>query len=320
MSPTGNTEHRNELPSDAIELARLGKKAEARRLLEETCRKQPGNAKTWLWRASLAETVPEAISHLERVLALEPANVTARSWHQKLCPVLSEVRTYHCFLCQHERARDFDRCPGCGSVLSLDLDATFRNEGVDERKVRAALDNIKGPAAGAEPFDTEYFLGVGCLNLKNSYEALQHFTRAAQLDERGAQLRATIDALRRRPLIMAVDDCLTIRTMISSTLERNGYRCLTVASGIDALAVLEEQSPDFVLLDISMPFMDGYVLCKTIKSLPKAKNAKVVMLSARDGFFDKVKGRLSGAADYLTKPFEPAILLRVIGKYVRTKE
>ena len=89
---------------------------------------------------------------------------------------------------------------------------------------------------------------------------------------------------------------------------------------MDALSFLEEATPEFVLLDVSMPFMDGYVLCKTIKSRPKTKNTTVVMLSARDGFMDKVKGRVSGAADYLTKPFDPALLLRVIRKYISPKE
>ncbi len=321
MPPMRNSaSQQNEIPSEVVELARLGKKAEARRLLEESCRAGEANAATWLWSASLAETVPEAIGYLEQVLALDPANATARAWLLKLRPPVSEVHTYHCFLCNFETDLEFDTCPQCGSVLSLDLNATLRNDGVDERMVRAAVENLGNADESADPFDTEYFLGVAWLNLGNSFEALQHFTRAYELDERGFELRETIAALNRRPLILAVDDCLTIRTMISRALERSGYRCLAVASGIDALAYLEEQSPDFVLLDVSMPFMDGYVLCKTIKSLPKAKNATVVMLSARDGFIDKVKGRLAGAADYLTKPVEPALLLRVIRKYVSTKE
>ena len=93
-----------------------------------------------------------------------------------------------------------------------------------------------------------------------------------------------------------------------------------MGSAVDALSYLEEATPEFVLLDVSMPFMDGYVLCKTIKGLPKTKNTTVVMLSARDGFLDKVKGRMAGAAAYLSKPFEPALLLRVIRKYIHVKE
>jgi twitching motility two-component system response regulator PilG len=305
---------------EAIDLAKRGHKSDARRLLLDVCRKDPANAKAWLWSASLAESVTEAISDLQRVLELDPGNATARAWLDRLRPSLVEVTTYQCFLCSYEGPEEFERCPQCHSVLSLDLDETFRNQDVDERQLRRAVEHFGSLSGSANAFDIEYFLGVAKLNLLNSGGALEHFRRAEAIDERGAQLRETIAALSRRPLVMAVDDCLTIRTMVSAALERNGYRCLGAASSIDALSYLEEASPEFVLLDVSMPFMDGYVLCKTIKSRPKTKHTTVVMLSARDGFLDKVKGRMAGAADYLTKPFDPALLLRVVRKYIHPKE
>jgi twitching motility two-component system response regulator PilG len=306
--------------AEAIELAKLGHKGEARRLIHEACRVNPANAKAWLWSASLAETVADALADLEQVLALEPGNPTARAWYERLRPALVEVPFYQCFICSYEGPEEFSRCPQCHSVLSLDLDETFRNQELEERQVRIGVERLARLAGKADAFDIEYFLGVAYLNLLSSHTALRHFHRAERLDERGEQLRPTIAAIEQRPLIMAVDDCLTIRTMVSNTLERNGYRCLEAASSVDALSYLEEASPEFVLLDVSMPFMDGYVLCKTIKSRPKTKNTTVVMLSARDGFMDKVKGRVSGAADYLTKPFDPALLLRVIRKYISPKE
>ncbi|HXK04361.1 MAG TPA: response regulator [Verrucomicrobiae bacterium] len=320
MMPTRTFTTERDPLVEAIELARLGQKGEARQLLREACRIDPGNAKAWLWSASLAETVADAINDLQQVVALDPDNATARGWLERLRPSVVEVPWYQCFLCSYEGLEEFDRCPQCHSVLSLDLDETFRNQGLDERQVRLAVDRLGKLAGSADPFDIEYYLGVAHLNLLNSQAALEHFRRAEALDERGAQLRATIAALSRRPLVMAVDDCLTIRTMVTSTLERNGYRCLSAASSVDALSYLEDATPEFVLLDVSMPFMDGYLLAKTIKSQPKTKDTTVVMLSARDGFMDKVKGRMSGAADYLTKPFEPALLLRIIRKYVHPKE
>jgi twitching motility two-component system response regulator PilG len=306
--------------AEAIALAKAGNKTAAREMLVEACRINPLNAKPWLWRASLAETVPEAVNCLEKVLQFEPGNTTARAWFERLRPTLVEDPVYHCFLCSYEGPEEFDKCPQCHSVLSLNLAATFGNQGVDERRVRAAVEHFQALAGDAAPFDAEYFLGVAHLNLLDSHAALQHFRRAETLDERGVQLRTTVEALQRRPLIMAVDDCITIRTMIANTLERNGYRCLSAGSAIDALACLEEASPEFILLDVSMPFMDGYTLCKTIKGRPKTKKTTIVMLSAKDGFFDKVKGRMAGAADYLTKPFDPALLLRVIRKHVQVKE
>jgi len=303
--------------ADAIDLARQGNKNDARWFLREICRLEPGNPKAWLWRASVAEGVTEAIESLDRVLSLEPANATARAWLDRLRPPVVEVDTYVCFLCAHEAEREFAFCPGCRAVLSLDLDVIARNEGADLRRLRRAVDHFGALAAAGASFDVEYFLGVAELNLLNSVAALRHFRRAAQFDERGGELRDVVTALARRPLVMAVDDCLTIRSLVANTLERHGYRCLTVGGGVDALSYLEEESPAFVLLDVSMPFMDGYSLCRTIKARPNTKRTSVVMLSAQDGFLDKVKARMAGASDYLTKPFDPAGLLRVVRKYVQ---
>ncbi len=316
MPTAGGAEPQQESLSVAIEMARLGQKAEARRILREVCRTNPGDARAWLWSASLAESVPEAVECVTRVLALEPENATARAWYARLRPKLVQVKVYYCFLCSHEEEQEFSQCPQCGSLLSLDIEETLKPRRVDERKVRTAVERLKATENAADSFDTQYFLGVAYLNLADTFSALRHLSRAQQLDERGAELRDVVGRLTKRPLIMAVDDCLTIRVLISSTLERNGYRCLSVASGVDALSYLEEESPRFVLLDVTMPGMDGYTLCKTIKNRPKTKDSVVVMLSARDGFLDKVKGRMAGAADYLTKPFEPALLLRVIRKYL----
>jgi twitching motility two-component system response regulator PilG len=303
--------------AEAIDLAQQGDKGEARWLLQEVCRTDPSNAKAWLWSASVAETVPEAVICLDRVLDLDPENSTARRWLARLRPAFVEVKTYHCFLCGHEEAEEFTHCLKCRAILTLDLPAIFRNPLVDGRQVRRAIDHFMSVADRVDPFDLEYFLGMAQLNLLNSEAALRHFRRAAKIDARGAELRDTIDALSKRPLIMAVDDCHTIRAMVASTLERNGYRCLQIGGSLEALSCLEkDEKPEFILLDVSMPYMDGYALCKTIKGRPGTKQTSVVMLSGQDGFLDKVKGRMAGASDYLTKPFEPAVLLRVVRKYI----
>lgn len=302
--------------NQAIELARSGKKAEARHLLQKICLLNPANAKAWLWRASLAETTPQAIGYLEQVLRLQPGDQTALAWLERISPTAPEQR-YECPFCTHDSDEDFERCPGCKSVVNLDPRAIEANQGVDERQLRFAIQHYKGLEGAADTFDIQYYLGLAHLNLRDSHAALGYFRRAWEIESGDAGLREAIAALEARRLIMVVDDSPTIRTLVSSTLDRSGYRVVTVANGLDALSLLDKESPEFVLLDVTMPFMDGYQLCKAIKSHPKSKKVTVVMLSGNDGFFDKVKGRMAGASDYLTKPFEPAILLRVIGKYLR---
>jgi hypothetical protein len=198
--------------AETIELVKSGNKSAARRIILEACRVDPSSAKIWLWRASLAETVLEALNCLEKVLELEPGNPTAGAWFERLRPALVEVPVYHCFLCSYEAPDEFDHCPQCGSILSLNLDTTFRNRSVDERKVRAAVQRLKALTDNADTFDTEYFLGVANLNLLNSHAALVHFRCAESLDQRRTELCETITALGRRPLVMAVDHCCPKQT------------------------------------------------------------------------------------------------------------
>lgn len=123
----------------------------------------------------------------------------------------------------------------------------------------------------------------------------------------------------RQKIILAVDDSLTVRKIVAMTLEKNGYKVITAADGYEALSKLKETLPDLILLDITMPGMDGYQVCKQIRGNKATKHIPVVMLSGKDGFFDKVQGRLAGAAQYMTKPFEPDALLQNVKKHLKEK-
>jgi twitching motility two-component system response regulator PilG len=78
--------------------------------------------------------------------------------------------------------------------------------------------------------------------------------------------------------------------------------------------------PDLILLDITMPKLDGYEVCKRIRKDPRTARVPVVMLSGKDGFFDKVKGRMAGATEYLTKPFQAPAVLAVIARHCAAQE
>jgi twitching motility two-component system response regulator PilG len=112
--------------------------------------------------------------------------------------------------------------------------------------------------------------------------------------------------------VMVVDDSPTIRKILGLTLERAGYRVLAEANGQSALQRLEEVLPRVILLDISMPDLDGYEVCKRIKQNPRTTAVPVIMLSGKGAFFDKVKGHMAGATEYLTKPFETPAVLAVV--------
>ena len=113
---------------------------------------------------------------------------------------------------------------------------------------------------------------------------------------------------------MVVDDSPTVRKILSMTLERAGYGVMSAPDGEAALVTLQASVPDLILLDISMPKLDGYEVCKRIRADARTAHVPVVMLSGKDAFFDKVKGRMAGATEYLTKPFATPAVLAVIGR------
>jgi twitching motility two-component system response regulator PilG len=119
-----------------------------------------------------------------------------------------------------------------------------------------------------------------------------------------------------KPSIVVIDDSPTIRKAISLTLSRVGLTAVGAASGVSGLAAIVEHRPAAIFLDIVLQRLNGYQVCQIIKQHPISRSTPVIMLSGRDGVFDKVRGRLAGADDYITKPFEPEALLRTIARYL----
>lgn len=113
--------------------------------------------------------------------------------------------------------------------------------------------------------------------------------------------------------ILAVDDSPIFQKLICRTLS-DDYRVLVANNATDALSVVYQDHVSLVLLDVSMPDIDGLELCRTIRSLPQFQDLPIVMLTGRDGAFDRVKGHLAGASEYLTKPFEAEVLRETIGR------
>jgi twitching motility two-component system response regulator PilG len=118
-----------------------------------------------------------------------------------------------------------------------------------------------------------------------------------------------------RKTVMIVDDSPTIRKILGLTLERAGYKVVAEPDGESAIERLIQVVPDMILLDIAMPKIDGYEVCKRIKQDPRTKAVPVVMLSGKGALFDKVKGHMAGASEYLTKPFETPAVLAVVANY-----
>ncbi|PVZ72166.1 twitching motility response regulator PilG [Pelagibaculum spongiae] len=116
--------------------------------------------------------------------------------------------------------------------------------------------------------------------------------------------------------VMVIDDSKTIRRTAETLLKKVGCEVITGTDGFDALAKIADHKPDIIFVDIMMPRLDGYQTCALIKHNRTFRNTPVIMLSSKDGLFDKAKGRIVGSDQYLTKPFSKDELLGAIRSHV----
>jgi twitching motility two-component system response regulator PilG len=117
--------------------------------------------------------------------------------------------------------------------------------------------------------------------------------------------------------VMVIDDSKTIRRTAETLLKKEGCDVVTSTDGFEALSKITDQSPDIIFVDIMMPRLDGYQTCALIKHNQMFKRTPVIMLSSKDGLFDKARGRIVGSEQYLTKPFTKEELLGAIRRHVR---
>jgi twitching motility two-component system response regulator PilG len=117
--------------------------------------------------------------------------------------------------------------------------------------------------------------------------------------------------------VLVIDDSKTIRRTAETLLAKAGYEVMTAEDGFEALGKIVSFKPNLVFVDIMMPRLDGYHTCALIKRNPMLKSTPVVMLSSKDGLFDRAKGRLVGAELYLSKPFTGEELLDAVRRHLR---
>lgn len=116
--------------------------------------------------------------------------------------------------------------------------------------------------------------------------------------------------------VMIIDDSNTIRRTAEALLKKAGYEVLTAADGFEAMSMITDHRPDIIFVDIMMPRLDGYQTCLLIKNNKQFKHIPVIMLSSKDGLFDRARGRIAGSQEYVNKPFTQEELIEVISKYV----
>ena len=115
--------------------------------------------------------------------------------------------------------------------------------------------------------------------------------------------------------VLVIDDSNTIRRSAELFLRQAGFEVILAEDGFDALAKINDHQPQIIFVDIMMPRLDGYQTCALIKQNPLLKATPVIMLSSKDGVFDRARGRLAGSDRYLTKPFTKEGLIEAVNEY-----
>ena len=255
------------LLKEAIVAHKAGNKTKARFLLDLAARQAPHSDLVWLWRAFLAKSRAKAQQYVEAVLRINPNNEKALEWYAKLQPMPAAPPTakWECPLCRQQSREEPKQCPHCCGIVDLDdLDAFLTNDDVRRDLIRAAMERIlSAPNSGADP-ESRVHLAIAHLNLLQSNEALIHLRKVSEQRPDDKVIRRAVWKLSSRKQVMVVDDSPTVRTAVSGLLERSRYRSAAAVDGLDALARLNEEIPDVIILDIKMPKMDGYQVCRVL--------------------------------------------------------
>ena len=330
------------LIQEGIAAAKAGNRLLAYPLLFEATEIDPTNELGWLWLAGVATTTDEAANCFRRVLEINPTNeraltgLTYLKAQMKQSPREDQVdasettQTVRCPLCSSEMTALDDQCPSCGVILTLtDLGACLNNSDVDVNQVMEAIERLSSAVEGEFDFQNQYYLGLAYLNVKQIDTGIHYLENASHLNPEDVYLQSQVetlvhehrlageqDAEPHRGRVMVVDDSPTVRKLVEITLERSGHEVIVAEDGMQALAKINDVIPDVILLDITMPRMDGYELCKTIKGSRVTSHIPVIMLTGKDGLIDKVRGRMVGSEEYLTKPFDPKELVQLVERHM----
>jgi twitching motility two-component system response regulator PilG len=336
----------------AIRRAEAGEDKMAQQMLATLLKQNPRNVDAWLWYSRVTDNIKavEAAMENAKILARDNPRIIAEA--QKLqtafangCPKSGKIR--HCPFCWTPYLDQPETCPHCrGYFLISPRMLRDQKKPAKLDIFTQAIHRYTKIILVEKKHHVHFCLALAHINCSHWEEGLDQLYKTKKLAPENElyreQLRLLLDHManvelpmpgksaehqsartaavgegRKNKIVLVVEDSATTRKVIAVILKHEGFDVVEAKDGIEALARFNEITPDLVLLDIIMPGMDGYQVLSTMKHNENFKKIPVIMLTARDGLIDKVKGKMSGCSEYLTKPFTPEELLNKIKKYLR---
>ncbi len=330
----------------AIKLAEGGNAEHAQPILAKLLKHNPRNAEGWLWYSRISNKMKIINVALKNASSLDPDNreiaeetITISKAAKAGCKEDDTVQ--RCPFCWMPAVGYAFVCGNCNAQLFIPEKITGSAQKPNQDLLKkAALRFTRILAVQRKNHKARFYLGIAHYNLGNWGKAAEQLYKTKmivstdefykdQLNFLLAQMEfkkslsdeaGSLQPDKTKKTILIVDDSSTIRKVLRTILFEDGFEVVEAENGIDALARLNEGIPALILLDIIMPEMDGYEVLSAIKKSNAYKDIPIIMLTAKDSLISKVKGKLAGCDDYLTKPFRHNILTTKVREYLHESE
>ncbi len=335
----------------AIRLAEAHHMKEAQAVLAGILKQNPRNARAWLWFSRVilsAKSIKTALKNAARLAPQDSAVIQEIVKFNHAARSVKSSKIRHCPFCWAVAPVNAGCCSYCQAYMHISETFFSARRQSNKDLLRKAVERYTRVIGREKNIKAHYYLSIALLNLEQWEQALNLFHKTVKLAPGNLLLsdqlrillnhlasvtektldreesetpetpeaRAAPGAQNAKKRILVVEDSSTTRKVISITLGQKGYEIIEARDGLEALSRLNEEKPDLILLDIILPKMDGYKILSVIKNNEGFRKIPVIMLTSRDSFMSKVKGKLAGSAAYLTKPFAPEKLVETIEKYI----
>ncbi len=334
-----------ELLEEAVKLAEGHNFKEAKELIV-TFLKHTGKQdkhKGWLWYSRIIATMKSIDASLKKAARIAPEEPEVIEEIKKFYLAASKItsdRVRRCPFCWAPVETKEVQCTYCRAHMLIHNQFFSSARDADRQIMEQAIERYVRVIGHGKNVDAYYYMGIAHLNLENWEEALDLFHKAINLApgrrffsdqlnimlnymaskeaefEEQAVTTKTEQYFGKRKKILIAEDSGTTRKVISIRLAEAGYEAIEAKDGLDALSKLNEEKPDLILLDIVLPKMDGYKTLKIIKENSEFRDIPVIVLTVKDSIMSKLKGKMAGITEYMTKPFELDNLVETIEKHL----